>query len=104
MSGVHFEPLRNEMGMQSVLDLFDVTWTRVSDAPLRGPCPAPGSTSARSRSFSVNLSRGRYDCHRCGSRGHALELWAAVHDLSLYEASLDLCSRLGRDVPWLTRW
>ena len=104
MPGVNFERLRNEITMQQVLDLLDVVWTRASGDQLRGACPVHGSTNAKSRSFSVNLSRGRYYCHRCGSRGHALELWAAVHDLSLYEAALDLCSRLGRDVPWVTRW
>jgi hypothetical protein len=38
-------------------------------------------------------------CH-----GNALELWAAAHKLGIYEAALDLCRALGRDVPWINRW
>lgn len=60
-----------------------------------GPCPVHGSTSPNSRSFSVNLDAGRYFCHKCRSHGNALELWAAVHKLRVYDAALDLCRALG---------
>ncbi|HEX7448513.1 MAG TPA: CHC2 zinc finger domain-containing protein [Pirellulales bacterium] len=69
-----------------------------------GPCPVHGSTSPGSRTFSVNLDTGRYYCHKCQSHGHALELWAAVHKLAIYEAALELCRAVGRDVPWINRW
>ena len=44
---------------------------------------------------------GRYHCHRCGSRGNPLELWAAATNLPLHQAAVALCHRLGRDVPWI---
>jgi transposase len=58
----------------------------------------------RSRSFSVNVQRGRYQCFRCGSRGNALDLWAAVHKLPLHAAAIDLCQQARIDVPWIQRW
>jgi hypothetical protein len=40
---------------------------------------------------------------QCRSQGNHLEFWAAVRQLSIYEAAIDLCRVLGRDVPWITR-
>lgn len=70
----------------------------------RGPCPVHGSRNPRSRSFSVNVRLGRYQCFGCGSRGHALELWSAVHGSSVYAATVELCQLLGVEIPWVTRW
>ena len=53
------------------------------------------------RSFSVNMAIGRYFCHRCQSHGNQLELWAAATKLPLHQAAMDLCRRLGRDIPWI---
>ena len=36
--------------------------------------------------------------------GNQLELWAAVNKLPVYEASIDLCHALRREVPWVHRW
>ena len=63
-----------------------------------------GSTSDNSRVFSVNLSNGRYYSHKCKSHDNQLELYAAVHDTTVYQAAVELCHVLGRDVPWITRW
>ena len=41
---------------------------------------------------------------KCHSKGNQLEFWAAVHQLPIYEAAIDLCRALGRDVPWIERW
>jgi hypothetical protein len=43
-------------------------------------------------------------CHKCHSRGNRLELWAAVHQLSLYAAAVDLCRALAREVARVHRW
>lgn len=104
MSGVDFNVLRREIAMEQVLDQLGFEPTTRSGNQLHGPCPVHGSTSARSRTFSVNLEARRYYCHKCHSRGNQLELWAAAKRLSLYEAALDLCRVLGRDVPWVERW
>ena len=103
MPGVDFNVLRAEVTMQQVLQQLNWSATSRSGDQLRGPCPVHRSTSAGSRTFSVNLQSGRYYCHKCHSQGNQLELWAAVHQLAIYQAALDLCQRLGRVVPWIQR-
>ena len=104
MPGVDFNVLRTEITMEDVLNQLGFQPTSRSGNQLHGPCPVHGSTSPGSRTFSVNLANGRYYCHKCHSRGNQLELWAAVRKMSLYEAALDLCRVLAREVPWVRRW
>ena len=104
MPGVDFNLLRNEITMEEVLNQLGFQTTSQSGDQLHGPCPVHGSTSTGSRTFSVNLESGRYYCHKCHSKGNQIELWAAVHKLSIYNAAIDLCRALGRDVPTITRW
>ena len=104
MPGVDFNLLRAEITMEQVLDQLGFHPTSRSGNQLHGPCPVHGSTSERSRTFSVNLATGRYHCHKCDSHGNQLELWAAVQELPMYQAAMDLCRVLGRDVPWIKRW
>ncbi len=104
MPGVDFNVLRTEITMEQVLNQLGFQPTNRSENQLHGPCPVHGSTSTRSRTFSVNLTNRRYYCHKCHSHGNQLELWAAVHNLSMYDAALDLCHVLGREVPWIQRW
>jgi hypothetical protein len=47
---------------------------------------------------------GGYYRHCCRNHGNQLELWAAATKLPLLQAAIDLCRRLGRDVPWIRRW
>jgi DNA primase len=104
MPGVDFNALRTEITMEDVLSQLGFQPTSRSADQLHGPCPVHGSTSPGSRTFSVNLTNGRYYCHKCHSRGNHLELWAAVQKLPLYDAALDLCRTLNREVPWIHRW
>lgn len=59
---------------------------------LRGPCPVHGAHRSRSRSFSVNLERNIFQCFDadCRASGNILDLWAAVHRVSLPEAAQQL--------------
>jgi DNA primase len=104
MPGIDFNRLRSEITMERVLAQLNFQPTQRTANQLHGPCPIHRSTSARSRSLSVNLDSGRYYCHKCGSHGNQLELWAAVNRLPLYEAARDLCRALGHEVPWIQRW
>ena len=104
MPGVDFRRIRAEISMREVLEQLGFAPARCAAAQWRGPCPVHKSSSPQSRVFSVNIDSQRYFCHRCGSRGNQLELWAAVHNLPLHEAALDLCRALGREVPWIHRW
>ena len=104
MPGVDFDTLRRDIAMQQVLDLLGFQASSSHGSQLRGPCPVHGSASPRSRSFSVNLETGRYQCFRCRSRGNQIELWAAARQLGIYEAAIDLCQAVGREVPWIRQW
>ena len=105
MPGVDFEILRNEISMQAVLGLLRWQPTSRRGVQRYGPCPInESSSSVRRRTFSVNLDTGRYYCHQCHSQGNAMELWAAVRRMTIYQAAIDLCQVLGRDVPWIRRW
>jgi DNA primase len=102
MPGIDYQRLRQHITMRQVLDLigFQATWRRA--AQLRGRCPLPACRSASGRSFSVHLTRQVYHCFACRSGGNALDLWAAVHSLSIHQAALDLCRLTNLDPPWLT--
>lgn len=99
---LNFAELRERISMTAVLELLN--WRSQSNrATLRGPCPVHGSTSAKSKSFAVNPSKQAYICHRCGSQGNALDLWAATQSLPLFEAAWDLIERLGIEAPLLEK-
>ena len=53
---------------------------------------------------AMRMALGRYYCHRCHRHGNQLDLWAAATRLPLHRAAIDLCRRLGREVPWIQRW
>jgi DNA primase len=104
MPGIDFDRVRAEITMEQVLSLLGFHPSSRSGVQWYGSCPLHESTSKRRRSFSVNVAIGRYFCHRCHSHGNQLELWAAVTKLPLHQAAVDLCRRLGRDIPWIDRW
>jgi DNA primase len=102
--GVDFDRLRAEIPMDQVLDLLGFEPVSRSGPQWYGRCPLHESRAKCSRCFSVNLTLGRYYCHHCHRHGHQLDLWAAATQLPLYRAALDLCQRLGREVPWIQHW
>ena len=100
MPGIDFREVRCLVSMAEVLALLDFERRRGSGNPLRGPCPLNGSAD-RSRVFSVNLAKNTFQCFKCGAAGNHLDLWASATKKPLYEAVLDLCQRLNRDIPYL---
>ena len=104
MPGVDFDRVRSEIAMEQVLSLLGFQPSSRAGMQWYGNCPLHESRSGRHRSFSVNVATGRYFCHRCRSHGNHLELWAVATKLPLHQAAIDLCHRLGRDVPWIERW
>jgi len=104
MPGVNFQLLREQIGMRNVLGLLRFEPRVQRGDQWRDACPVHGSRNPQSRSFSVNVRLGRYQCFVCGSRGNALELWSAVRGVKLYAAAVELCQLLGIEVPWVKRW
>jgi DNA primase len=101
MPGIDYAQLRRQVHLGQVLDLLDFVPTQHQENQVRGPCPVHGSHTPRSRSFAAHLGRHCWQCFVCGAGGNALDLWAAVTRLPLYQAALDLCRRLHLEVPWL---
>ena len=107
MPGIDFDRVRTEITMEQVLNLLGFQPSSRSEVQWYGSCPLHEPGLRRRRSFSANPGApgiGRYYCHRCHSHGNQLELWAAFTRLPLHQAAMDLCRRLGRDVPWIGRW
>ena len=102
--GINFNRLRAEITMAEVLDLLGFEAVARSGVQWYGCCPLHEAPAKGQRYFSANLALGRYYCHRCHSHGNAIELWAAATKRPLYQATIDLCQRLGREVPWIKRW
>jgi DNA primase len=101
--GIDFDRVRAEVTMEQVLSLLGFQPSRRSGVQWYGVCPLHESRSRRRCSFSVNVAIGRYYCHGCHSHGNQLELWAAARKLPLHQAAIELCHRLGRQVPWIER-
>jgi DNA primase len=84
-----------------VLELIGFVPSQPHGDQLRGACPIHGSTSRKSRIFSVNLARNAFRCFTCGSSGNQLDLWAAVTKTDLHAATIQLCERLQIGIPWI---
>ncbi len=105
MPGVDFGRVRALVTMVQVLSLIGFEPSSRSGSEWYGSCPLHEcGPSRRHSSFSVNVATVRYCCHRYGSQGNQLEPWAALTDLPLHQAAVDLCRRLSHDVPWPRRW
>jgi DNA primase len=101
MPGIDYRELRARIRVAEVLALLDYRPQWIKGEQWRGPCPLHGSTRVRSRSFAAHLGKNVYHCFRCGAAGNVLDLWMAYTGQKLHAAALDLCRRLGQDVPWL---
>jgi DNA primase len=101
MPGIDYRAARAQLPLADVLALLDFVPRQRQGQQLRGPCPVHRSRSTTSRSFAAHLGKNAWHCFHCGAGGNTLDLWAAVTRQPLHAAVLDLCQRLGRDVPWL---
>jgi DNA primase len=101
MPGIDFREARARLRLAAVLELLDFAPCSRCGDQVRGPCPVHGSHAPTSRSFAAHLGKNVWHCFRCGAGGNALDLWATLTRQDLHAAVLDLCGRLGRDVPWL---
>jgi DNA primase len=101
MPGVRFAEVRSRVSLAQVLALLGFVPCERARQEIRGPCPVHRSTSPKSRCFAANLKKNVYRCFRCGSAGNQLDLYAAATRQSLFIAAVDLCERVGCEVPWL---
>jgi transposase len=89
---VDFAHIKGQLSMTRVLDQLGVS-SRLRGAGAQQRCPCPiHRGDGRGRTFSVNLDENVFQCFdaRCGKKGDVVDLWAALHQLSLRAAALDL--------------
>jgi transposase len=94
---VDYAFLREQISMERVLAHLGLLERLRGGGPQRrGPCPLHGHPAAE-RTFSVHLGKNIFRCFHaeCAARGNALDLWAAVHRLPLYDAALHLAETFG---------
>jgi DNA primase len=75
-----------------VLDHLGLSSRRRGRGPQRRcACPIHRG-DGRGRTFSVNLDANVFQCFEatCAAKGDVIDLWAALHALSLRDAALDL--------------
>ncbi|MGO9109009.1 MAG: CHC2 zinc finger domain-containing protein [Thermoguttaceae bacterium] len=101
MPAIDLAMLRSQVSIEQVLTLLGFVPSRRNGRSLRGPCPVHQSHDSQSRDFWVDLATNRYRCFKCHSAGRQLDLWIAVHHLSVHAAAEDLCRHLGIAIPWL---
>lgn len=102
MPGIDFRAARSRLRLAEVLELLGFVATARRGDQVRGPCPVHRSGRPGSRSLAAHLGKGLWHCFVCGAGGNALDLWMAVTRQDVHTAVLDLCGRLGREVPWLS--
>jgi len=89
---VDFAHLKRQLPMARVLDQLGLSARLRGRGPQRrGACPLHRG-DARGRTFSVNLDDNVFHCFDkgCAQKGDVIDLWAALHGMSLREAALDL--------------
>jgi transposase len=92
-----FGHIKSQLPMTRVADhLGLMPRLKGSGAQKRCACPIHRG-DGRGRTFSVNLELNKYQCFdvRCQSQGDVIDLWAAVHKLSVRDAALDLVRTFG---------
>jgi len=96
-SAVDFAHVKEQLSLTQVLDQLGLSARlRGSGPQRRGACPLHRG-DGRGRTFSVNLETNVFQCFakECAQKGDVIDLWAALHGLSLREAALDLIRTFG---------
>jgi DNA primase len=85
----------------AVLELLHWRHVRTEAGWQRGGCPIHQRGREHGDAFAVR--EGGWHCHSCGRHGDQLALWAEANGLDLFPAVLDLCKKLGVEVPYIPR-
>jgi DNA primase len=96
-TAVDFAHVKAQLSLSQVLDQLGLlTRLRGHGPQRRGACPLHRG-DGRGRTFSVNLDRNVFQCFakECGHKGDVIDLWAALHGVSLRQAALELVQTFG---------
>jgi transposase len=89
---IDFAHLKSQLSMGKLLDHLGLS-ARLRGEGKQRRCACPiHRGDGRGRTFSVNLTENVFCCFdsRCGKQGDVIDLWAALKQMSLREAALDL--------------
>lgn len=95
---IDFEAVKSILGIAAVLKLLGI---EVTKSQHRGCGPLHGSARGTSRCFSARCQKNVFQCFKCGRSGNALDLWAKATQQAPDDAAIDLCARLGIELPTL---
>jgi DNA primase len=101
MPSIDLQQVRRIIPISDVLDLLGFVAVARSGSQVRGACPLHESTAAKSRVFSVHLTKNTFQCFKCKAAGNQLDLWTAARKQPIYKAAMDLCARMGHSPPIL---
>jgi transposase len=96
-SYIDFGHIKGQLSMERLLGHLGLAARLRGSGPQRRcACPIHRG-DGRGRTFSVNLQEDVFTCFdaRCGKQGDVIDLWAALHDLDLRGAALDLIRTFG---------
>jgi DNA primase len=85
---VDFKAVKAVVGIQAVLDRYQINWLRKSKDELRGRCPIHQGDGENA--FHVNLTKNAFNCFSCKARGNVLDFVAAMEKCSVRDAGLKL--------------
>ncbi len=89
---IDFAHLKSQLPLQRVLEHLNLLASlRGRSSQRKGPCPVH-APRGEGRTFSVNLDKNLFQCFDppCGCKGDVIDLWAALHQLPLRDAAVDL--------------
>jgi transposase len=89
---IDFAHLKKQLPLARVLDQLALSARLRGNGPQkRCPCPLHRG-DARGRTFSGNLDSNVFQCFakECAQKGDVIDLWAALHGMTLRHAALDL--------------
>jgi DNA primase len=49
--------------------------------------------------LSISFEKNEFQCFGCGKKGNQLDLFMAATRLPLFDAAIELCTRLGIESP-----
>lgn len=99
MAKISYAEVKQQVSMGRVLDLIGYVPLFTRGPNLRGPCPF--RCCQKNRIAAFHLHDGWWRCFKCQRHGNQLDLYREVRGLSLYPAAVELCKRVGIEVPYL---
>lgn len=101
MPSVDFARVKELISLEEYLSVLGWKACRNEPTACRGPCVVHGSTNPKSRCLAVNFSRRCWFCQKCKIGGDVIDLYAAINNVEVHQAAIQLCQLFRVAVPEL---